>query len=148
MDLDEEELKSTRKMNGADKSKADRMFEEFGYIKIEGENLIIYRMEDGYYIEFCQDEKTFRKVIFYTYSRDITMQELQAINEKCKELRLDMKVVMTIREMQEAKAEKIEEVEKAILEVYKLEEIVKNTALKNTKEILFRELNKAMNFGK
>ena len=69
-------------------SKADKMFEELGYTMRNGKEGIFYceysnkKTED--IIQFWHD-KTVSK-----YDEDeesyITMQELQAINEKCKEL--------------------------------------------------------------
>ena len=65
-------------------SKADEMFEELGYTKDDIGDKIIYQLNDH---EIC----------FYIYRKMfdcgcgigrefINMQELQAINEKCKEL--------------------------------------------------------------
>ena len=77
-------------------SKADEMFEKLGYIKIkehkfeepyneEVTELILYRDEvKRTEIEFWND-KTISKSCGFDMSY-ITMQELQAINEKCKEL--------------------------------------------------------------
>ena len=67
--------------------KADEMFEKLGYVKVNIGDMIIYK-KDGH--EIC----------FYLYKNNfdcgcgigreiITMQELQAINQKCKELRVD-----------------------------------------------------------
>jgi len=84
-------------------SKADEMFEELEYEKIvehefkEPENyddgvteLILYRDEiKRLEISFWND-KTISKTSNYDVSY-LTMQELQAINEKVKELRLDIK---------------------------------------------------------
>ena len=63
---------------------ADEMFEELGY-KIDYENSYVTRFykEDNLFgktIEFYHIFKTFNKL------ESITMQELQAINKKCKEL--------------------------------------------------------------
>ena len=64
---------------------ADEMFEELGYSKI-------YDNED---ILELYDKKNFnKKIVFYKnwkevaklYTFEISMQELQAINKKCKEL--------------------------------------------------------------
>ncbi len=70
-------------------SKADRLFEELGYIKVEDDKSFIeYRKivnGDLFEIDFWKDDKTVSK----SYYRDmgyISMQELQAINLKCKEL--------------------------------------------------------------
>ena len=59
---------------------ADEMFEELGYEKTEHKNCIRYRNED-YEIIFWRINEF--KVEVYN---SITMQELQAINEKVKEL--------------------------------------------------------------
>lgn len=72
--------------------KADKMFEELGYTRtIEpNEPCNMY-----YYADIiCKDEficfdltrKNFRKVCAYHDSDDITIEELQAINQKVKEL--------------------------------------------------------------
>lgn len=65
-------------------SKADEMFEELGY-KIDDENNYVtafYKNDKlfGQFINFYHAFKTFNKI------GSITMQELQAINEKCREL--------------------------------------------------------------
>ena len=79
-------------------SKADEIFKELGYEKIVEHNfkepddyddgvteLILYRDEvKGFEIEFWND-RTISKTSNYDVSY-ITMQELQAINEKVKEL--------------------------------------------------------------
>lgn len=94
-DLDDEELKATRILNGVDKT-ADEMFEELGYEKIvehkykqpdfdEITELILYRDDVTLLeIEFWND-KTISKSCGFDMSY-ITMQELQAINKKCQEL--------------------------------------------------------------
>ena len=67
---------------------ADEMFETLGYYKDFDETTHEYRKEedgDLFEIDFWLKEKTVSK----NYYRDmgyITMQELQAINKKCKEL--------------------------------------------------------------
>ena len=78
------------------KSKADKMFEKLGYKKIEeNDNSILYLSEKILWrtrkIRFWKDDK----VIFNDLLEDdkvissvqIGMQELQAINEKVKELK-------------------------------------------------------------
>lgn len=65
-------------------SKADMMFEKLGYEKYN-EFVYIKIKDKGIVIEFDQEEKTFRKD-FYGEIGEITMQELQAINKKVKEL--------------------------------------------------------------
>ena len=73
-------------------SKADEMFEKLGYKKYISENIIFYYQLNGasekYGIEFDLDNK---EITPLCKSKDniaiyITMQELQAINEKVKEL--------------------------------------------------------------
>lgn len=62
-------------------SKADEMFEELGYIKY---------YENEYEIQF---KNSIWRIVFMKIPKQIiisnilTMQELQAMNEKCKELR-------------------------------------------------------------
>lgn len=65
-------------------SKADKMFEKLGYVKDDADDKIIYQL-NNHEICFYLKRKEFdcgcgigREVI--------NMQELQAINEKCKEL--------------------------------------------------------------
>lgn len=74
-------------------SKADKMFEELGY-EIEDEEGIcrIYKIAKfGSILTFVfykntTDERYKLKI----YEKYLSMQELQAINEKCKELRMDI----------------------------------------------------------
>lgn len=65
-------------------SKADKMFEKLGYEKEETNYSIRYIKfifkDLGHRIVFYKDDKSVN-----TYGK-IDMQELQAINEKCKEL--------------------------------------------------------------
>ena len=82
-------------------SKADEMFEELGYEKQEDKYRIEYSLKQNF-THFI----VIKRICFYKIERDIvieqwnvteaitisvniTMQELQAINEKVKELRLD-----------------------------------------------------------
>ena len=69
-------------------SNADKMFKELGYTEDESYNLISYEKDEGqhlYTIVFDTANKTFYKGS--TCQDDaILMQELQAINEKVKEL--------------------------------------------------------------
>lgn len=69
-------------------SKANKMFRELGYIEDKSYNLISYEKDIGQYlytIVFDTANKTFYKGS--TCQDDaISMQELQAINEKVKEL--------------------------------------------------------------
>lgn len=82
-------------------SKADTMFEELGYKKEESFNLISFDKEfNDKYRGFNKNKKTFKCLYTITFDIDnktfykgsncrhntITMQELQAINQKCKEL--------------------------------------------------------------
>lgn len=71
-------------------SKADEMMEKLGYIEhFNTEYAEVFRTDSshsfGHSIEFL----TKSHKVFNTYNT-INMQELQAINEKCKELRLDL----------------------------------------------------------
>lgn len=94
MDLDKEELEATRNMQSsavsAEKS-ADEMFEELGYIKdINDDYEIEYRRSNSY-INFDKTNKELSKGIEYDYYygiKQITMQELQAINKKVEEMRV------------------------------------------------------------
>lgn len=81
-----------------DMTKADKMFEKLGYIKNEDKRVIIYK-----YNQYFNNFKIYKKIYFYKIEKqitfisynltedikidfNITMQELQTINEKCKEL--------------------------------------------------------------
>ena len=70
-------------------SKADEMFEKLGYREkvetIENGKLTMteYKQDNKYSISF----KEITKEIFLDGFRAIELKELQAINEKCKELR-------------------------------------------------------------
>lgn len=69
-------------------SKADEMFEELGYKKTttQLDDIEFYKDDDNV-IYFRMTQKTFNKSGEYDGMCDyITMQELQAINEKAKEL--------------------------------------------------------------
>ena len=79
-------------------SEIDKMFEKLGYIKNEDKRVIVYK-----YNQYFNNFKIYKKIYFYKIEKqitlisynltediridfNITMQELQAINEKCKEL--------------------------------------------------------------
>lgn len=63
-------------------SKADEMFEKIGYEKFfENKDVIRYSNDNSIIIEFYNGAKGFDKSIYA-----INIQELQAINEKVKEL--------------------------------------------------------------
>lgn len=77
-----------------EKSQADKMFEELGYENIEKSNRYLRYSTDNLYgehIDFelktkrvrCTSVSTQRNVHF----RYVYMKELQAINQKCKELK-------------------------------------------------------------
>lgn len=66
-------------------SEADKMFEELGYGKCEDLRKIHYINKENERIVFNKDTRKFYKES-YEYEDYITMQELQAINKKCKEL--------------------------------------------------------------
>ena len=73
-------------------SKSDKMFEELGYTKFTNESCIMY-MKDLFMITFVLDNKTYiteYKQGDYNFPKicpfEVCMQELQAINEKVKEL--------------------------------------------------------------
>ena len=65
-------------------SKANEIFKKLGYEKYN-EFVYIKSKDKGIVIEFDKKDKTFQKD-FYGEIGAITMQELQAINEKVKEL--------------------------------------------------------------
>lgn len=73
-------------------SKADTMFEELGYKKYTSDDCTMY-MKDLFMITFIIPNKRFiteYKHGDYNFPKirafEISMQELQAINKKCKEL--------------------------------------------------------------
>ena len=75
-------------------SKADEMFEELGYkLTSKTDEYIIYEKEDNntypYKIELCfnlKSKSVIKSCKLYNDRCWLSMQELQAINEKCKEL--------------------------------------------------------------
>ncbi len=69
-------------------SKADEMFEKLGYRKIYTQfKSIAYYKDDANIIYFVSKlESFFKSGVYERTSYSFTMQELQAINEKCKEL--------------------------------------------------------------
>ena len=70
-------------------SEADKMFEELGYYKDFDDITHEYRKEENgdlFEIDFWLDVKEVSKN-YYREAGNITMQELQAIITKCKELR-------------------------------------------------------------
>lgn len=81
MDLDDEELKATRKLNGADKLTTDEMFKNLGYMIDEDENRAIF---DNREINIIFDKET--RTINTDEAITFNMQELKAINKKVKEL--------------------------------------------------------------
>ena len=89
-DLDNEELIATRTLNGLtseiyEQSEADRILKTLGYAKIEKSDRIIYREKKGLLIPNAE-------ITFYKSDRWVEanfkfdIQELKAINLKCKEL--------------------------------------------------------------
>ena len=76
-------------------SKADEMFKELGYMQSHdgNNNTEYYKYEDG-----LLANDTLIIIRFYMKDKEvwgnkaISMQELQAINEKVKELRMDIKI--------------------------------------------------------
>lgn len=71
---------------------ADELFKELGYEKIRNnKDFEVYRKNDYNIIDFERNDKRVYKSSKYdTTSDGITMEELQAINKKVRELRLDM----------------------------------------------------------
>ena len=83
---------------------ADKMFEKLGYKKYN-------ELQSCRYVRYCDivngekeyiifsKNKTVRFQYLYTHvSKNITMEELQAINKKCKELRLDIIKINNLKE--------------------------------------------------
>lgn len=68
----------------------DKMFEELEYVKITENNIKILYEKEGHYwdkeISFDLIDKQIRVEMSAGDSEPITMQELQAINKKCKEM--------------------------------------------------------------
>ncbi len=69
-------------------SKTDEMFEELGYeidstYEIKGH---LHYCKENIKIDFDLERKNFYKYNLSGYRSSISMQELQAINQKCKEL--------------------------------------------------------------
>lgn len=71
---------------------ADKMFEKLGYDKIRNDkDFEVYRKNDYNIIDFERnDKRVYKSAKYDTTSDGITMQELKAINEKVRELRLDI----------------------------------------------------------
>ena len=83
-------------------SEADKMFENLGYKKYTSDDCVMY-MKDLFLITFVIDNKTFvteYKQGDYNFPKvrpfEVNMQELQTINMKVKELRLDMILMLVI----------------------------------------------------
>ena len=76
-DLDDEEIKATRKLNGADKPTADEMFEYSGY-KNTFNNY--YEHDFGTTIEF---KSKYKEILI---RGPIDVEDLKAINKKVEEL--------------------------------------------------------------
>ena len=93
--INDEEISVSEK-----EKKADELFKELGYEKIRNnKDFEVYRKNDYNIIDFERDDKRFYKSARYdTTSDGITMEELQAINKKCKELRLDMIKINNLKE--------------------------------------------------
>lgn len=71
---------------------ADEMFEELGYEKIRNDkDFEVYRKNDYNIIDFERnDKRVYKSARYDTTSDGITVKELQSINKKVMELRLDM----------------------------------------------------------
>ena len=67
-------------------SKSDEMFYELGYVKITKQGIEEYIDDDNNYISFDLVVERF------TCNCYLSIKELQAINEKVKELRMDRKI--------------------------------------------------------
>ncbi len=68
-------------------SKADEMFKKLGYEKDKCANAIEYRLNNKKEIAFVKVIDTNEKEIWIDSFHTITIEELQAINKKVKELR-------------------------------------------------------------
>lgn len=71
---------------------ADELFKALGYKKIRNDkDFEVYRKNDYNIIDFERnDKRVYKSARYDTTSDGITMKELQAINKKVRELRLDM----------------------------------------------------------
>lgn len=86
MDLDDEELKATRKMKGLSKMSSDEMFEKLCYKKHENEYAISYK-RNNVIIEICKIGKRFRKFDEIDESAiKIDIAELKCIIKKFREM--------------------------------------------------------------
>ena len=83
---------------------ADEMFNKLGFTKIRNEyNYFTYETKGGKngYIRFDTEEKivcAYHSIYGGEFIRGVSMQELQAINKKCKELRLAMIKINNLKE--------------------------------------------------
>ena len=89
-------------------SKADEMFNKLGFTEIRNEyNYFTYETKGGKngYIRFDTEEKivcAYHSIYGGEFIRGVSMQELQAINEKVKELRMDRKIKEEYKALVEA----------------------------------------------
>lgn len=68
-------------------SKADEMFKRLGYkIGYESEFLICYRNKRNSHIYFYLSDKSLDLATSDIHNKKLPLEQLQAINEKCKEL--------------------------------------------------------------
>ena len=65
---------------------ADFMFKELDFSKGEDTGFITYRNKEKDEIVFCKNKKTFFCADDFEVAREISVQELKAINKKCQEL--------------------------------------------------------------
>lgn len=83
---------------------ADELFKELGFTEIRNEyNYFTYETKGGKngYIRFDTEEKivcAYHSIYGGEFIRGVSMQELQAINKKCKELRLAMIKINNLKE--------------------------------------------------
>ena len=68
-------------------NESEKMFEKLGYEQEEKYREIEYKNNDDKIIIFDLEKKNVTCNNFYSGYESINMQELQAINQKCKELR-------------------------------------------------------------
>ena len=89
-DLDDDELRATREIQKRRKLTADAMFENLGYEKIiEGTKIEQYEKEGPFFdkeIIFNLLDKYVTIELGTGESSNTNIQELRAINKKCKEL--------------------------------------------------------------
>ena len=82
-DLDDDELRATRILNGVEKT-ADNLFKELGYLREERKYADVYLKTTKDLIRQFGFNKTNKSIMIDVHY--ITIEELKAINKKCEEL--------------------------------------------------------------